>query len=30
VELANRLLGDSWQKQFIQNVTHGGIEQVLL
>jgi FAD/FMN-containing dehydrogenase/Fe-S oxidoreductase len=30
VELANRLLGASWQKQFIQNVTHGGIEQVLL
>jgi FAD/FMN-containing dehydrogenase/Fe-S oxidoreductase len=30
VELANRLLGDNWQKQFIQNVTHGGIEQVLL
>jgi FAD/FMN-containing dehydrogenase/Fe-S oxidoreductase len=30
VELANRLLGDSWQKQFIQNATHGGIEQVLL
>ena len=30
VELANRLLGTSWQKQFIQNVTHGGIEQVLL
>jgi FAD/FMN-containing dehydrogenase/Fe-S oxidoreductase len=30
VELANRLLGDNWQKQFIQNATHGGIEQVLL
>jgi len=30
VELANRLLGNSWQKQFIQNATHGGIEQVLL
>jgi len=30
VELANRLLGAGWQKQFIQNVTHGGIEQVLL
>ncbi|MBS1235388.1 MAG: linked oxidase protein [Proteobacteria bacterium] len=30
VELANRLLGASWQQQFIQNVTHGGIEQVLL
>ena len=30
VELANRLLGASWQKQFIQNVIHGGIEQVLL
>ena len=30
VELANRLLGDNWQKNFIHNVTHGGIEQVLL
>jgi Fe-S oxidoreductase len=30
VELANRLLGSSWQKQFIQHVTQGGIEQVLL
>jgi len=30
VELANRLLGDNWQKQFIDNVKHGGIEQVLL
>ena len=30
VELANRLLGASWQKDFIHNVTHGGIEQVLL
>ena len=30
VELANRLLGEHWQKQFIKNVKHGGIEQVLL
>jgi len=30
VELANRLLGDNWQKQFIDNAKHGGIEQVLL
>jgi Fe-S oxidoreductase len=30
VELANRLLGDNWQRQFIDNVKHGGIEQVLL
>jgi len=30
VELANRLLGDHWQKQFIDNVKRGGIEQVLL
>jgi len=30
VELANRLLGEHWQKQFIENAKHGGIEQVLL
>jgi FAD/FMN-containing dehydrogenase/Fe-S oxidoreductase len=30
VELANRLIGDNWQKKFIHEVTHGGIEQVLL
>ena len=30
VELANRLIGENWQKQFILDVTHGGIEQVLL
>ena len=30
VELANRLLGDNWQKQFVDNVKRGGIEQVLL
>jgi FAD/FMN-containing dehydrogenase/Fe-S oxidoreductase len=30
VELARRMLGDGWQKQFIETITHGGIEQVLL
>jgi len=30
VELANRLLGENWQKQFIDNAKRGGIEQVLL
>jgi Fe-S oxidoreductase len=30
VELANRLIGAGWQQRFIQDVTHGGIEQVLL
>ena len=30
VELANQLLGDSWQQGFINKVKAGGIEQVLL
>jgi Fe-S oxidoreductase len=30
VELANRLLGPTWQQQFIEQVKRGGIEQVLL
>jgi Fe-S oxidoreductase len=30
VELANRLLGEGWQKQFIHQVKSGGIERVLL
>ena len=30
VELANNILGDDWQPEFIDNVTHGGIEKVLL
>ena len=30
VELANRLIGPTWQKDFLFNVQHGGIEQVLL
>jgi len=30
VELANRLLGDDWQVQFVNNAKRGGIEQVLL
>jgi len=30
VELANRVLGDEWQKSFIDNVKNGGIERVLL
>lgn len=30
VELANRLLGDNWQKQFIEQTKQGGIERVLL
>ncbi|MDJ0861690.1 MAG: (Fe-S)-binding protein, partial [Gammaproteobacteria bacterium] len=29
-ELAGRLLGDGWQKQFVDTVTEGGIERVLL
>ncbi len=29
-ELAGRLLGDGWQKQFVDTVTAGGIERVLL
>jgi Fe-S oxidoreductase len=30
VELANRRLGEGWQRRFIDQVTAGGIEQVLL
>ncbi len=30
VELANDLLGEAWQQQFVQKATHGGIEKVLL
>ena len=30
VELANHLLGQSWQEKFIAKVTNGGIEKVLL
>ena len=30
VELANRLLGDRWQKDFIERVKSGGVERVLL
>jgi len=30
VEMANHLLGDDWQKGFVEKATHGGIEKVLL
>ncbi|MEZ5447712.1 MAG: (Fe-S)-binding protein [Thiolinea sp.] len=30
VEMANHLLGENWQKTFVQQATHGGIEKVLL
>nr|CAA6814774.1 MAG: FAD/FMN-containing dehydrogenases [uncultured Thiotrichaceae bacterium] len=30
VEMANHLLGDEWQKTFVEKATHGGIEKVLL
>jgi Fe-S oxidoreductase len=30
VELAHRLLGDQWQKDFIARVKRGGVERVLL
>ena len=30
IELANRILGDKWEKEFIENVKTGGIERVLL
>jgi len=30
VELANQLLGENWEKQFISKTQHGGIERVLL
>lgn len=30
IELANRILGEQWEKEFISNVKKGGIERVLL
>ena len=30
IELANRILGKDWEKDFIQKATAGGIERVLL
>ncbi|CAA6809415.1 MAG: FAD/FMN-containing dehydrogenases [uncultured Thiotrichaceae bacterium] len=30
VEMANHLLGEHWQKAFVEKATHGGIEKVLL
>ena len=30
IEVANRMLGDKWEKDFIKKVTKGGIERVLL
>ena len=30
VELANRLLGECWQRRFVETVKDGGIERVLL
>jgi Fe-S oxidoreductase len=30
VEMANYLLGNEWQKTFVETATHGGIEKVLL
>lgn len=30
IELANRIMGEKWEKQFIDNVKKGGIERVLL
>jgi Fe-S oxidoreductase len=30
VEMANRLLGDNWQKRFVEAARAGGIERVLL
>ncbi len=30
VELCQKILGDNWQKQFIKDISHGGIERVLL
>ena len=30
IELANRILGEDWEKDFIDNVKKGGIERVLL
>ena len=30
VELANKLLGDNWQQEFVEKAKAGGIERVLL
>jgi Fe-S oxidoreductase len=30
VEMANRMLGEGWQKTFVANVKAGGVERVLL
>ncbi len=30
IELANRILGEKWEKEFIEKVKKGGIERVLL
>jgi len=30
VEMANELLGDDWQKQFVEKAVNGGIEKILL
>lgn len=30
IELANRIMGENWEKTFIENVKKGGIERVLL
>ncbi len=30
VELCQKILGDNWQKQFIEDIANGGIERVLL
>lgn len=30
IELANRILGEKWEKEFIENVKKGGVERVLL
>ena len=30
IELANRIMGESWEKQFVEKVKKGGIERVLL
>lgn len=30
IELANNILGDKWQKKFVEDVKEGGIERVLL
>jgi len=30
VEIAQEILGDNWQTEFVDKVTHGGLEKVLL